>query len=65
VAVSVAGFIAAALSNGFPLSMELSRWYGGATVVVLLALSAVAVVGFRLSQGGHPIRDAGTSAGTR
>jgi hypothetical protein len=65
VAVSVAGFVAAALSNGFPLSMELLRWYGGATVVALLALSAVAVFGFRLSQGGHTIREPGTSAGTR
>jgi len=32
------------------MSMEFSRWYGGGTVVVLLALSAVAVLGFRLSQ---------------
>jgi serine/threonine-protein kinase len=65
VAVSVASFIGATLSTGFPLSMEFSRWYGGATVVVLLALSAVAVSGFRLSQGGHTIREAGTSARTR
>jgi predicted Ser/Thr protein kinase len=65
VAVCVANVIAATLSNGFPLSMEFSRWYGGATVVVLLALSAVAVLGFRLSQGGHPVREAGMSAGTR
>jgi len=65
VAVSVASFVAATLSTGFPLSMEFSRWYGGATVVVLLTLSAVAVFGFRLSQGGHTIRHAETSAGTR
>jgi serine/threonine-protein kinase len=51
VAVSVANFVAATLTTGFPLSQEFSRWYGGGTVVVLLAFSAVAVFGFRLSQG--------------
>ncbi len=56
VAVSVANFIASTLTTGFPLSSEFSRWYGGGTVVVLLAFSAVAVFGFRLSQGrGGPV----------
>jgi hypothetical protein len=51
VAVAVANFVAHSLSVGFPISMEFSRWYGGGTVVVLLAFSAVAVFAFRLSQG--------------
>ena len=50
VAVAVANFVAAALSTGFPMSMEFSRWYGGPTIVALLALSAIAVYGYRLSQ---------------
>jgi hypothetical protein len=51
VAVAVANFVAHALTLGFPISMEFSRWYGGGTVVVLLALTAVGVFAFRLSQG--------------
>jgi serine/threonine-protein kinase len=65
VAVTVANFVAATLTTGFPLSLEFSRWYGGGTVVVLLALSAAAVFGFRLSQGRHTIREAASAAATR
>jgi hypothetical protein len=64
VAVTVANFIAAILTTGFPLSLEFSRWYGGGTVVVLLALSAAAVFGFRLSQGRHTA-PAASATGTR
>jgi hypothetical protein len=59
VAVAVANFVAHALTVGFPISMEFSRWYGGGTVVVLLVLSAGAVFAFRLSQGRR------TAAGVR
>jgi hypothetical protein len=52
VAVTVANFVAATFSTGFPISMEFSRWYGGGTIVVLLAFCAVAVYGFRLSVAG-------------
>ena len=55
VAVAVANFIAQTFATGFPTSMEFSRWYGGGTVVVLLVYSAVAVWGYRLSQGGHRV----------
>jgi len=64
VAVSVANFVAATLTTGFPLSLEFSRWYGGGTVVVLLAFSAVAVFGYRQSQG-RPTVPAVSVAGTR
>jgi len=65
VAVCVANFIAATISTGFPISTEFSRWYGGGSIVVLLAFSAVAVYGFRLSQGGHRSQQAEISAGAR
>jgi serine/threonine-protein kinase len=56
VAVSVANFVAAALASGFPMSMDLSQWYGAGTVPVLLGLSALAIYGFRLSQLGRDPR---------
>jgi hypothetical protein len=65
VAVSVANFVAATLTTGFPLSLEFSRWYGGGTVVVLLAFSAVAVFGYRQSQGRRTVQGGASAAGTR
>jgi serine/threonine-protein kinase len=65
VAVAVANFVASTFSNGYPISMEFSRWYGGGTVVVLLAFSALAVYGFRLSQGGHRRQPAVVAAASR
>jgi len=63
VAVTVANIIAATLTTGFPMSMELSRWYGGGTLVVLLVCSVAAVYGFRLSQTGNRVPVAASPAG--
>ena len=65
VAITVANFVSASLTTAFPISAEFSRWYGGGTVVVLLAFSALAVYGYRLSLGGRRRQSTVAPAGAR
>ncbi len=49
VAYAVSNFVAAALTVGFPLSVDPSRWYTSASVWAVLALTGAAAYGYYLA----------------
>jgi hypothetical protein len=58
VSFCTASFFPAALTE-FPLTAQLTAWYGTGSVVVLVALVAIAVSGFRTATAGKPLLGAG------
>jgi serine/threonine-protein kinase len=51
VTFAVANIVLSTLGGGFPLSVDVGRWYAGPSLVVWAGLVAMAFVGFRLAVG--------------
>jgi hypothetical protein len=58
VSFSVATFFLAALTE-FPLTADVTAWYGTGSIVVLVALVGIAGYGFRTASAGKPLLGAG------
>ena len=52
VVYAVSNFVGAALTVGFPLAVESSRWYSAPSFFVVAGLAAAAVYGYHLASGG-------------
>ena len=57
----VGNFVVIVLGVAYPMTADLSKWYGAGSITALVVLSALAIYGFRVSLGGRPLSSPGNT----